>query len=173
MRHEALRWIDRDRGDFFRRVVRNVFDIHAAFGRNDHGHAAAGAVDQHREVIFFGNIDAVGDIQAVDLLAFIAGLDGDQRVAEHFLGIGCDIVDALGQANAALGIGAQFLELALAASASVDLRLHDIQRPGQFLGACNRFFNGQRGMTGRNADAVFREQFLGLIFVDVHEASNA
>jgi hypothetical protein len=53
---------------------------------------------------------------------------------------------ALGQAHAALGIGAQFLELALAASTGVDLRLHDIERPGQLLCGFDRFFHGQAAM---------------------------
>jgi hypothetical protein len=44
--------------------------------------------------------------------------------AEHFFRIGADLVDRAGEADAALGVGAQFLELALAAAAGVDLRLY-------------------------------------------------
>ncbi len=40
-------------------------------------------------------------------------------------------VDRMGEADAALGVGAEFLELALAAAAGVDLRLDDPQGPGQ------------------------------------------
>ena len=64
-----------------------------------------GAIDEHREVEFLGDIDAVGDVQAIDLLARIAGLDGDERVAEHVGRGGADLVLGLGEADAALGIG--------------------------------------------------------------------
>ncbi len=40
MRHEALRRIDGDGGDLFRGRMRDFLDIHPAFGRNDHRHAA-------------------------------------------------------------------------------------------------------------------------------------
>ena len=30
--------------------MRNFFDVHPAFGRNDHRNAACGAVNQHRQV---------------------------------------------------------------------------------------------------------------------------
>ena len=35
VRHDAGRRVDGQRGDLFRRVVRDGFDIHAAFGRHD------------------------------------------------------------------------------------------------------------------------------------------
>ena len=153
--------------------MRDLLDVHAAFGRDDHRDAAGLAVDQHRQIIFGGNVDAIGDVEAVDLLAGVTGLDGDQRVAEHFARVLANIVERLGEAHTALGIGTQFLELALAATAGMNLRLDDVKRPRQLFGAGNRFFDGQRGMAGRDADAIFREQFLGLIFVDVHEGSHA
>ena len=149
--------------------MRDFLDVHPAFGRNDHGDTARGTVDQHREVIFLGNVDAVGHVEAVDLLARVTRLHGDQRVAEHFLGVGLDFLDALRQADATLRVGAEFGELALAAAAGVDLRLHDIERTGQLLRAFDRFLDRESGMAGGDADAVFRKQFLGLIFVNVHE----
>ena len=78
------------------------------------------------------------------------------------------LFDRLGQPHAALGIGAKFLELALAAPAGVDLRLDHIERAGELPGTFDRFVDRQRGMTGRDADAIFREELLGLVFVDVH-----
>ena len=60
-----------------------------------------------------------------------------------------------------------------AEAAGMDLRLDDIKRTRKLLGTFDRFFHGQRGMTGGDADTVFREQFLGLVFVNVHvEASS-
>ena len=148
--------------------MRDFLDVHPAFGRNDHGDPAGGAVDQHRQIVFLRDVDTVGHIEPVDLLAGIAGLDSDQRVAEHVLGVGFDFLDALRQTYAALGVGAEFLERALAAATGVDLRFHDVERTGQLLGAFHRFFDSKGGMAGGDADAVFRKQFLGLVFVDVH-----
>ena len=126
------------------------------------------AVDQQREVEFLGDVDAVGDVEAVDLLAVLAGLDRHQRVAEHVGRRGADLVERLGQPDAALGVGAEFLELALAAPAGMDLRLHDIKRPGQLLRRLDRFLDDHRGEAGGDGHAELGEQFLGLIFVDVH-----
>ena len=106
--------------------MRDFLDIHAALGRDHDCNATARPVDQHGEIEFLLDIDAVGDIEPVDLLAIVAGLDGDQSIAEHFLGIGAHFVDRFRQTNAALGIRPQFLELALAAAARMDLGLYDI-----------------------------------------------
>ncbi len=64
------------------------------------------------------------------------GLDGDERVAQHLLGELLGLGRRLGEANAALVAGLGLLELALAASAGMDLRLdHDGRRadPGRGL----------------------------------------
>ncbi|MDF2493661.1 MAG: hypothetical protein K0S66_595 [Sphingomonas sp.] len=126
VRHQARRRIDVDRVDLLRRVMGDGFDVHAAFGGDDHRDAAGRAVDEQREVEFLRDVDAVGHVQAVHLLAGLTRLDRHQRVAEH-LGRGmANLVLGLGEADAALCLGRQFLELALAAATSVDLRLHDI-----------------------------------------------
>ena len=96
------------------------------------GDPAGLAVDQQREVEFLGDVDAVGDVEALDLLALRPGLDGDQRPAEHLGRMVADVVDRLSEADAALGVG-RGLELALAAAAGVDLGLHDPHGTGQLL----------------------------------------
>ena len=168
MRHEALRGIDGDGRDLVGRVVRHVLDVHPAFGRNDHRDLTAGAIDQHREVVFRSDIDAVGDVEAIDLLAFVSGLDRHQRVAEHLAGVLLDVLDAVREPHAALGIGLKFLKLSLAATAGMDLRLDHIERPGQLLRRRDRFLDIHRRVSGGNGDAVLGEEFLGLIFMDVH-----
>ena len=55
--------------DLLGRVVGDLLDVHAALGRGDDGDAAALAVDQQSEVEFLGDVDAVGDVEPVDLLA--------------------------------------------------------------------------------------------------------
>ena len=148
--------------------MRDRLDVHPAFGRDDESNAAGGAVDQQREVEFLRDIDPVSHVETVDLLAGIAGLDRHQRVAEHFLRMAFNFVERKCEPHAALRICGQFLELALAASAGMDLCLDDIQRSGQLFGGSDGFLNRKRGMTVGHGDPVFLEQFLGLVFVDVH-----
>jgi hypothetical protein len=87
--------------------VGDGFDVHAALGRDDEGHAANRAIDQQRAVQLTGDVGAVFDVQAVDLLAGLARLGGDQGVAQHFLGVGDGFLDREGQTHAALGVGGQ------------------------------------------------------------------
>ena len=126
------------------------------------------AVDQQRQVEFFLDVDAVGDVEPLHLLAGRAGLDGDQRLAEHLARVVANFVDRMGEADPALGVGAELLELALAAAARVDLRLHHPQGAGQLFGGGDRLLDAHRGMAGGHRHAELREQLLGLILVDVH-----
>ena len=131
MRHQPRRRVDGDRRDLLRRLVRDLLDLHAALGRGDDGDAAGLAVDQQREIEFLGDVDAVGDVEPLHLLAGRSGLDRHQGLAEHFGRMLANFVDRMGEADAALGALAELLEVALAAAAGMDLRLHDPQRPGQ------------------------------------------
>ena len=78
------------------------------------------------------------------------------------------LLDREGQADAALGISGQFLELALAAAAGVDLGFNDIQGAGQLP-------RSRLGLVGRGDGDAFGDRcakalqdLFGLIFVDVH-----
>ncbi len=168
MGHDAGRGIDRERVDFLRGVVRDRLDIHAAFGRDDEGDAARGAVDQHRQIEFALDIRAVLDVEAVDLLAGLAGLDGDQRVAEHFARELLHLVDGLGQAHAALFAGRRFLEFALAAAARVDLGFDDPERAAELL--CGRLglVGGEDRHALRDGKPELFQDGLALVFMDVH-----
>ena len=170
MRHQSGGGVDRDGVDFLRRIMRDAFNIHAALGGGDHRDTAGGAVNEQREIEFIADINAVGNIKPVDLLASFAGLNGHQRIAEH---IGCrslNLFNAPCKPHAALGIGAEFLEFALAASASMNLRFHHIEWPGQFFRGGDSFFNALRGDTLGDGNAMFGEQFFGLIFMDIHRS---
>ncbi len=125
--------IDRQRDDLLGRVVRHLLDVHAAFGGGDEGDARGGAVDQRGEIELAGDRGAVLDEQALDHAAGRPGLDRHQRLAQHLLGEGLHLVDGLGEAHAALVAGLRLLELALAAAAGVDLRLHHPDGPRQRL----------------------------------------
>src|SRR5690606_7339985 len=98
----------------------------------------------------------------------LAGLLGHQRVAEHLADVLQDFLDRSGQAHAALGIRAEFLELALAASAGMDLALHDVERTGERLRGSLRLSSLEDRDAFGNRRAVTLEELLGLIFVDVH-----
>ena len=124
-----------ERLDLLGRVVGDRLDVHPAFGRDDDRDPAAFAVDQQREIIFLCDVDAVGDVEPLDLLAVRAGLDRHQGLAEHFGGMLAHLVDRAGEANAALGVRPEFLELALAAAAGMDLGLDHPQGPGSFSAA--------------------------------------
>ena len=161
--------LDGDRVDLLRRVVGDRLDVHAAFGRNDEGHLTDRPVDQERAVELAVDVCAVFDVQTVDLLAGIAGLRRYQRVAEHVAGVGHHFLDGLGKAHAALGIGTEFLELALAATAGMNLALDHIERTRQRLRSRLGLLDLEDGHTFGNRSAEALEQSLGLIFVNIHQ----
>ncbi len=81
-----------------------------------------------------------------------------------------DFVDRLGQADAALGVGAEFGEVPLPRPPAWICALTTQNGPGS-LPAAYGFLDAHRGMTRGDGHAIFGEQFLGLIFVDVHGSS--
>src|SRR6185436_13754017 len=100
--------------DLVRRVVRDLLDVHAAFGRNYDRDARGLAVDQHREIELLLDRRAVLDVEPVDLLALRAGLRRDESCAEDAGRFLLDVLDRLDHLDAAR----------LAAPAGMDLRLH-------------------------------------------------
>ena len=168
MAHDAGGGIDREGHDLLGRVVRDVLDVDAAFGRDDEGDARGLAVDQERKVELLVDVGAVLDVEAVDLLAGGAGLDRHEGGAQHLLGELGDFRGRLGDADAALVAGRSFLELALAAAAGMDLALHHIDRAGQRLGGGFRVarFKDRNALGDRHAELT--QQRFGLIFMNIH-----
>ena len=117
----ARRRLDLEGLDLLRRLVRHFLDVHAAFGGDDEGDAAGGAVDQRGEIKLALDRRAVLDIKPLDQAAMRAGLVRDQRHAQHALGFFLHILDGFDHLDAA----------ALAAAAGMDLRLHHPDRAGQ------------------------------------------
>ena len=72
--------------DLLRGLGGDLLDVHAALGRGHHHHPAGAAVDQHADVELAGDVHALLDQQALDLLAARAGLVRDQVHAEDLLG---------------------------------------------------------------------------------------
>ncbi len=171
MRADVRHRIDRDGDDLVRRVVRDLLDVHAAFGRGDDRDARDFAVDQHREIELLLDRGALLDVDAVDLLALRAGLQRDESRTEHLPGELLYFVDRLGDAHAALVAGLRFLEFALAAAAGVDLRLDGPHRAAELLCRLHGLRHREGRKALRNRHAEFRENRFALVLVDVHAAS--
>src|SRR5690606_17591642 len=135
---------------------------------NHEGNAANRAVDQQRQIKLARNVGAVLDVEAVDLLAGCAGLRGHQRIAEHFLGMRLGFIDRERKTDTALGIWAEFLELALAAATGVDLALDHIKRARERLGGSFGLVSAEDRDAFGDWRAIALQELLGLIFVNVH-----
>src|SRR5690606_14366580 len=83
---KASRRIDAEADDLFGGRGRDLFDIHAAFGRGDEADARAAAINQKREIQLALDVAAVLDIDAVDLLTGLTRLMGDEGAAQHLTG---------------------------------------------------------------------------------------
>jgi hypothetical protein len=126
-----------------------------------------------REVELSGDVHALLDEQALDLLALGAGLDGDERAADHLLGVGVRVVGRLDDLDAAeVGV---LLEAALAAAAGVDLRLDDDDRVAgelvQLARGLARLVGGERDAGQRDRDPEAAQQLFPLVLVDLHDAA--
>ena len=166
--HHAGRGVDGEGDDLVGRVVRHRLDVHAALRRDDEGDAAGRTVDQHREVELGLDVRAVLDVEAVHLLAGLAGLDRDEGAPEHLLGEGLDLGGRLGEAHAALLAGVRLLEPALAAPARVDLALHHPERAAELARRRLGLRRLEDRLAPRHGQAELLQDGLGLVFVDVH-----
>jgi hypothetical protein len=102
-----------------------------------------------------------------------AGLDGDQGVAEHLLGVLDGVVGGLDDLDAAeVGV---LLEATLAAAAGVDLRLDDDDGVagglGQLVGGGAGVVRAEHDPRLRDGDAEAAQELLALVFVDLHVAA--
>ena len=168
MRLDAGRGVDRETVDLFRRVMRDALDVHATLCRDDEGDARSLAIDQHGEVELLLDIGAVLNVEAVDLLAVRPGLHGDERMAEHLGRVALHLVNVESETHAALGLGGEFLELALAAPASMDLALHHIERTWKLFCRLDGLFRRQGRKSGGHRRAEGLQDGFGLVFMDVH-----
>jgi hypothetical protein len=75
---QALRRVDCQFQDLFRRTGRYVFDILAARAQGHERHPADRTVDQQGQVAFPLGVAGLFDVDVLDRPAFGAGLAGDQ-----------------------------------------------------------------------------------------------
>ena len=169
--HHAGRGIDREGNDLVGRIMRDLLDVHAAFGRNDESDAGRLAVDEHGQIELACNRRAVFDIEPVHLLSGWPGLHRDERAREHLLREALDVLDAFGEPHAALVAGASLLEPALAAPARMDLALDHEERAAELLRGGFGLVRREGRLAARDRHAKLPEHRLGLIFMDVHRAN--
>jgi hypothetical protein len=158
---QAEGWVHKFGDDFFGCGMSHFLDVHATFGGDDERHALGSAVGHGRHVVFFFDVGAVFDQQAADFLAFWASLVGDELHAQNFTGDFADIVNRAGQLNAT----------ALATATGVNLRLDNPHGAAQFLSGFHRFLNGKCWDAARHRHTGLAQDFLALVFVNLHEDS--
>ncbi len=134
------------------------FNFHPTFGRGDDANALGFAV-QHDAQIEFA-LERLGHfhVDALNGLAFRAGLNGHQALAQQFAGGGIDLMVGLAQLDAA----------GLAAGSGVHLGLHRPVPAAQF----RRRIDGLVGAVGhaaaRHRHAEARQKLFRLVLVNVH-----
>ncbi len=110
----------------------HLFDLDAAFGRGHDGDTSGRAIDQQREVELAGNVAAGFDIDAMNLAPGRSGLLRDQDMADHGFGGGSHLIGRTCDTHATLAVRV-IGKMPGAASAGMDLRLHDIDGARKFL----------------------------------------
>ncbi len=160
--------VDGDAEDLFWGFFGDGFDVHPAFGAGDDHGGGGGAVEQDGEVEFALDINGFGDEQFADQLAFGAGLVSDQRLADHLAGgRGC-FFGVVAEVHAAFE---PVLECPFSAATGMDLGFDDdVPDTGgcEFLRDFSCFLGAVSDFAAGGGDAVFLEEFSGLVFVDVH-----
>ena len=126
-------------------------------GGDDHD-AFGFPVEDEAKVKLLLDVRRAFDPEAIDALAIGIGLLGDKLLAEEG-----------GGEFLHLGLGpAEFHPARRAAAAGMDLRLDDPGIAAQFAGAIACLFGAVGQAAARDGHAEAGEDFLGLIFVNVH-----
>ena len=133
-------------------VDRDLFDLDAALGR------------QHAEVLLGGAVEGEG---GVVLLGDVGRLLDPQ--AAHDVALDVEAEDVVGVRAGLVGVGGELDAAGLAPTAHVHLGL-DHHRVAEPLGGGDGLVHGERHLTGRDRDAVAREELLALVFEEVHRA---
>ena len=136
----------------------DLLDLHAAALRGDHADALRFAVEYVAEIELA--VERLGHLNIDPLhgLAFGPSLDGDEALAEQGLRRVADLVIGLADLDAP----------GLAARARVDLGLHRPAPAAKLGRRVNRLIGAEGDGALGHRHAEGRQQFLGLILVDVH-----
>ena len=156
-RAETQGWIHGHLDDLLGGFFGDFFNLHAAFRGGQDGDAAGAAIHQEAQVELAGDVDGFGDEHGADLAALGTGLLGDELHAE----------DGLEQIGGLVGIRRKLHSPALATATGMDLGLHHAG-PAEALGDHSGIFRILRHLPVRGGHLVLPQQFLGLVFVDIH-----
>jgi hypothetical protein len=136
----------------------HLLDLHAALAAGQQRHALSTAINHHTDIEFLADLRAFLDQQAPHHLAVRAGLVRDQMHAQYLL-----------RCAAHLFLRARHLYTStLATSAGMDLRLHHPHRTAQLLSSSQRLINTETRHPTRSRDAELAQNFLALVFVNLH-----
>ena len=152
--------VDEDLEQLLRRLVRHFLDIHAAFTAGHHRDGLRRPVGHGGDVVLLLDVGTLLDQQTAHLLALGAGLVRLQLHAEDFAGQLLHLIKRTRQLDAA----------ALAASAGMDLRLHHPDRAAELLRRLDSLVHGESGIAARHGHARLAQEFLALVFMDLHDA---
>ena len=158
---EANGRVDRLLEDRLRRLCGHLLDLHPSGLRCHKDQLARGAVEHNTQVELAFDRRGLLDEKPLHLLALGSGLVGLERHAQNVLGVLLGLLARPGHLHAA----------AFAAASGVDLRLHRHAR-GAFGKQLARhvvgFFQRVGNFALGHGDAVLRQDFFSLIFVDFH-----
>ena len=139
-------------------VSRDFFDVHAAGSRGHHRNAAFFAVQRQAEIDLAFDARTAFDIHLMNGQAGRTGLRCDQTLAQQVGGSSADLFDTLDDLDAA----------GLTAAAGMDLRLDHPHRATEATGNSHGLLRRGGGLTSGHRNAVGGEDFLGLVFVQIH-----
>src|SRR5262249_15623049 len=141
----------------------------AAFRTRHHHRHADGAIDDHAKIDFPRDVGGVLYEHFRNLLAALAGLLGDERMLEHYLGDRADFLARFDVLDAAEVLAAVF-EAPLAAAAGMNLRLEN-NGPSDLVERLLCLGRRRNDNAARHGSAGRLEEFFRLIFVDLHGVS--
>ncbi|MNQ24133.1 hypothetical protein D3C85_373180 [compost metagenome] len=150
--------IDGGLENFLRGIVSDLLDVHATFGGRHEHDTTAGAIDHRAQVQLLGDVGAGLNQNLVDRLAAGVGLVGHQTLAQPVGGERLGVFLALDQLDAAR----------FTAATGMHLSLDDPLGAADFVAGFCGFFRSAYGETLGYGQAVFSEQLLTLILVEIH-----
>ncbi len=144
--------------DLLGRARGDLFYVHASLGGGHHAHLLRHTVDDDAEIELLADVGTLLDQEPPHFLSLASGLMGDELHAENFRREQLDFVRRPGELDAA----------ALAAAARMDLGLDHPHLSAQLSCRVHRLLDGKAGDPARGFDAVSAQDFLCLVFVDLH-----
>jgi hypothetical protein len=148
---DAVDGVDVEHHDRVRVVLRDLFDLDAALGRQHQQMLLGGPVERVRRVVLLGDVARMFDPHALDDVA----LDVHPQDVP---GVQADLV----------GVGGQFDATRLAAPTDLHLRLDDDRIAGA-LGGGDRLVDGVGDVARRDRDVEAGEVLLALVLEQVHQ----